>query len=316
MSAFETPKPQIARDRWGRPLVKPLGGGKPVAYTRATTFVDCLDDKSNLAKWQQRQVLRGLRARPDLMLQVAAAVEDDKKLNAIADEALAAAGSHSKADIGTALHALTETVDAGGDISAVPAEYRGDLDAYAKLMRGCTVMSTETFTVLDDYQVAGTHDRRLVFPQLGNTPVIGDVKTGRIDYGLGKIGMQLAVYAHSQSYDDATGARSPLDVRTDVAVIIHLPAGQGTAEFVWVDIAKAWESIELAAQVRAWRKQKHASIPPPWAHDIDLIPNLIEQAVCEADLINIWTQYEPDWTAWHTALAASKKQKIREGVSA
>jgi len=306
MSDFETPKAPISRDRWGRPMVIPPGGGKPVPYTRATTFVDCLDDKSNLSKWMQRQVLRGVAAAPQLMLRVSASLDDDKALQKIADDALDAAQSNAKADIGTALHALTETVDRGGDLSAVPADYRADLEAYAAVMRGIDIVSTETFTVLDRYQVGGTHDRRLRFPSLGDTPVIGDVKTGRIDYGLGKIGMQLAVYAHSLTYNQSTGERSEFDCRKDIAVIIHLPAGEGRAELVWVDIAQAWENIELCRQVRDWRKLKHAPIPSPLAQ-VDIVAALIDQAACEADLINLWSTHWQQFTPEHIAQASVKK---------
>jgi hypothetical protein len=312
MTGFETVKTPISRDRWGRPLVTPPGGGKPVPYTRATTFVDCLDDKSNLTKWMQRELLRGVAKAPDLMLRVAASIDDDKAIQKIADDALEVARTGSKADIGTALHALTETVDMGGDISAVPAQYRPDLEAYAQLMRGVDIASTETFTVLDQYQVGGTHDRRLRFPALGETPVIGDVKTGRIDYGLGKIAMQLAVYAHSLIYDN--GQRRPMDVRTDLAVVIHLPAGAGTAEFVWLDITDAWQHIDLAAQVRAWRKLKHAPIPSP-VEQVDLVAALIDQAECEADLINLWATHWQEFTPEHVQQASVKKAAFYEAAS-
>src|SRR5689334_2925212 len=72
MSDFTTPAPQVPRDRWQRPLVVPPKGGKPVAYTRCTTFVGCLEDTFNLSRWQQRMVALGLNDRPDLLLAVAA----------------------------------------------------------------------------------------------------------------------------------------------------------------------------------------------------------------------------------------------------
>ena len=46
----------IPRDRWGRPLVIPPGGGKKrVAYRRVTTFVGVLEDRCH----------QGIMARPD-----------------------------------------------------------------------------------------------------------------------------------------------------------------------------------------------------------------------------------------------------------
>ena len=37
---------EIERDRYGRPMVVPLKSKKPVAYTRATTIANSLDDAS------------------------------------------------------------------------------------------------------------------------------------------------------------------------------------------------------------------------------------------------------------------------------
>jgi hypothetical protein len=45
----------IARDHYGRPLITPLGGGKPVGYTRTTTYVSALEDTYNLEQWKCRQ---------------------------------------------------------------------------------------------------------------------------------------------------------------------------------------------------------------------------------------------------------------------
>ena len=49
----------IRRDRFGRPLVVPPGGGPRVAYRRTTTFVGALEDTYALQQWKQRQVAIG-----------------------------------------------------------------------------------------------------------------------------------------------------------------------------------------------------------------------------------------------------------------
>jgi len=57
---------EIDRDRYGRPLVVPPNGGKPVAYTRATTIANSLDDASALTAWKMRMAAIGLTTRPDI----------------------------------------------------------------------------------------------------------------------------------------------------------------------------------------------------------------------------------------------------------
>ena len=72
---------EIARDRYGRPLIVPKGGGKPVAYTRATTIANSLDDPSALTAWKMRMAAIGLTVRSDLLLAISAAQEDKMAIN-------------------------------------------------------------------------------------------------------------------------------------------------------------------------------------------------------------------------------------------
>jgi hypothetical protein len=252
--------PEIARDRYGRPLVIPPGGGRLIPYTRCTTFVGCLEDTSNLTKWKQRMTAIGLTLRPDLALAVAAHRADKSKLNKIVEEAMEAAASTAAATTGTALHSMTEEIDRGVPVDAipVPADYVADLQAYEFATAPLTPLHIEQFTVHDGLQVAGTPDR--VVEHKGSR-YIADVKTGSIEWGMGKIAMQLAVYANSAMYDVATGERTPLDVDTSRALVIHLPAGQGRCDLVWMDIAEGWRAVQVAAEVRKHRQHKAWSWP-------------------------------------------------------
>lgn len=252
---FDAPAEPIPRDRWGRPLVVPPGGGKPTAYTRCTTFVDVLDDKYNLQQWQQRMVAIGLADRPDLLLAVSAHRDDKRELNSITSKARDAAAAGAAATTGTALHALTERVDRGEELPAIPQAYRADLEAYREATVGLEPVAIEQFVVEDGHKIGGTRDR-LVRHQ--GRLYVADVKTGSVDYGAMKIAMQLAVYARSTPYNHATGVRTPVgeDVDTDRALVIHLPAGQGRCELRWIDIARGWSAVETAAEVRRWRSVK------------------------------------------------------------
>ena len=100
------------RDRWGRYLVAPEGGGKAVAMTRATTISGLLDSRHAIEKWQQRHVAVGLASRPDLLAQVqSTTIEDKQTLNSVCQKALDASGADAAATMGTALHRVVEKVN-------------------------------------------------------------------------------------------------------------------------------------------------------------------------------------------------------------
>lgn len=277
MTTVEWHNAEIPRDRWGRPMVLPPTGGKRakrIAYRRVTTFVSVTDDMTGLMKWHGRQVALGMGQRPDLVLAAAAANPADKRaLGDIADKAKEAAMSSAAADIGTALHSLTERIDRGLEVGHVPAEYRADLEAYKRATDGIEWRGIETFRVFDDWQVAGTADRIGVFPQKGDRLLIADIKTGSIDYAAHKIAMQLAMYSRAVPYDIATDKRGddPGRIDPNIGVIIHLPAGKGECELIEVDIGRGWGGCQIARQIWNWRGAKdltkplvQAGPPPTW----------------------------------------------------
>lgn len=267
-TVFATPAAQVERDHWGRPrILKPDGSGKTVPYTRATTLAGTLDDLYGLMSWKQRQTAIGLAARDDLLLAVKAADPDDKKhLNSICEQAMEAAESSAAATTGTALHSLSERLDLGVALPTVPEEHAKALQAYIAATDHLEVVeydghpAVEQFLVCDEIQAAGTADRIVRVPDM-DQPVIADLKTGRIDYGALKIAMQLAIYAHGQRYDIATGERTPIDVDLRNALIIHLPAGARSCRLWWVDIGAGWEAVQHALIVRDWRKRKNLTSP-------------------------------------------------------
>ena len=156
---FDTPgqaAEDIQRDRFGRPLVVPPEGGRPVAYTRCTTYVDALEDKYNLQRWQQRMVAIGMADRPDLVLAAGAHRDDKAELGRIVDQAMDAAQAHAAAGVGTSLHRLTEQLDRGQIPGPVPEAYRADLDAYAAATAKLEIVDIERFSVLDELKIGGT----------------------------------------------------------------------------------------------------------------------------------------------------------------
>ena len=305
---FHDPAQDVPRDRWGRPLVVPLEGGKPVGYVRATTYADTLEDKFNLQQWESRMVALGIAARDDLRYAVAAHRDDKTKLNAICKEAKDAAKGSAGATTGTALHSLTEQLDRGTlDMAFVPKDLTADIDAYRAATAALGIVEIEQFGVVDSIRVGGTWDRIV---RIDGRKYIADLKTGSVDFGMGKIAAQLAIYSRATPYDFTTKTRrtpNTADVDQDRALIIHLPAGTGRCTLIWVDIDAGWRAVHLATQVREWRARK--DLAQPFAH-LDPLENLIAGAPSVDALTALWSQYSSAWTPAHTAQAKARRATI------
>lgn len=330
---------EIQRDNWGRPLVLLPDLSERVPYTRCTTYVGPLEDQFALGKWQQRKVAEGLATRPDLLLWVnslgpepphreADALDRWKKaMDTACEDAIEAARAHAAATIGSALHKLTERIDRGEDVGRVPEQYRPHMVAYLAATAHLHPVHIEQFSVLDELRIGGTPDRVVTIDGEDGL-FIADIKTGTLNFGVGKMCMQLAVYAHSVPYDPATDQRHPYTqpVHQDRGLIIGLSGETGLVELRWVDLAAGWEAVQLATQVRAWRSRKALSrlasqviaVPPvevpvpvpelPPAAEAALLV-AIDQATSTDELVELWraAQVRGVWTVEHTARAAARK---------
>lgn len=301
---------EIPRDRWGRPLIVLRGGGKAVPYTRCTTYVGCLEDTYNLSRWQQRNVAYGMSIRPDLATSAKAHWPDKDKLNAICEQASEAASASAAATTGTALHKLTEMNDLGvlDDTVLSPSEM-ADVDAYRKITAGLTMEDIELFGALDDLKVAGTADRIV---SLKGRRYIADLKTGSsMDWGRGKIAMQLAVYSRMARYDLDTHERTPLDVDQHKGIVIHLPAGTGKAFLYWVDLDLGWGGVQMCTAVRAWRateKNLFESFAYERAEQHDDLLDQINAATEPGQLNQLWAANGHRWNNTHTEAAKARKK--------
>lgn len=257
------------RDRWGRPLIVPPGGGKPIAYTRVSKAAGLAEDDGNLTRWKMRMVAHGLGKKPDLVaLAVALDPNADKsKLNDVAEQALAAANSAEGANLGTALHSFTEWADQGRDLSGVPVELRKLIEMYRDVVRATNLESVEMerFVVNDDLQMAGSFDRIYRHPKFGQ--VIGDIKTGQHDANYpAKVAIQCAIYANSVYYNPATGERTPIEgLNRSRGILLHLNRVGETCEAIPLDLALGWREAQVAFAVQQHRRLRPADYLPGWA---------------------------------------------------
>lgn len=247
-------------------------GVKEVLYTRCTSFVGALEDRANLEAWQKRIVLLGLKASGMLRERLGVIdIDDREELDRLAEEAYEAGDGYRAAQKGTDLHELTEKVDRGEPLGEVSLEDRRDMAAWVGLIDryGIHVLDIEKFVVVDRLKIGGTYDRtiesddpRLACPFGCGKPRVLDLKTGRIDYGAGKMCQQLAVYAQGRSYDAETGKRSPHRVCRHVGFVAHLPQGTGEATLHSLDLVEGWKAVRLSAQVREHRRVSRGWMVP------------------------------------------------------
>lgn len=263
-------RPEPERDRFGRYLLPHPETGERTAWTRATTFAETVADQYGLTLWKCRKAAIGIALRPDLMAGVTAVGDPDspdgkKKINQLVVQAQEFAGSTARATIGTALHAWLEEMDSGRPV-AVPEQWKADVDAYrSELKRAGITLSKnyiERVCMVPELGVAGTMDRLGRF-SIGD-PFIFDIKSGTdLAFALGGIAIQLALYAHSSHcWDPVDGQLHPMPkVQQDTAVVMHLPAGEGRAQALYVDIKAGWDMVQHCVAVREWRNRKNLATP-------------------------------------------------------
>jgi hypothetical protein len=235
--------------------------------------------------------IAGLVIRPDLIaLAHGLDVKRDRAtLNSIAEQAKEAAGQKVAANLGTAYHAFSERLDAGLiALSDVPTEYRHRLDQYLTAVNGAGLrtrpewiertVAVRADQVSAELPVAGTLDR--IFQLPNGELVIGDLKTGAdLSYGWGEIAVQLALYAHGVNthglFDWNTKQWGRVDtqvsedypgvtVRTDFAIVIHLPAGGEGCTLYRVDLEAGWKRAQVCGQVMAMQKAKPEALAVPF----------------------------------------------------
>lgn len=183
-----------------------------------------------------------------------------KEMNSIIEDAFEAGDGFVKAATGTRIHKLTEYIDRKEPLpDDVTESERRDLRAYeaAKVALNIEIIDVEQFVVIDELNVGGTLDRRLRYdsPKLGRrVTAIGDVKTGRVDFGAGKMTRQLAIYARGEEYDwRKPTERKKFRTNKEVALIFHLPAGKGVCEVYEIDIKHGWEGALLCKRIFEYR---------------------------------------------------------------
>lgn len=263
-------EPILAKsDKYGR--YYPLFGKKLYSTSGMGKILKAI----GLEYWTKRTIATGLAQHPDLLEQVrnqlpglAAAQDKESKkpYNRLVDEACQEAldRNNRAAERGTNVHKATELWDEGKSIEEIREfqyenKYTGEmmcfddeeityLNQYIKLRKEFELepvyieRTAYHRTSGNGVGHAGSLDRIYRTPRIEGC-VIGDVKTGSEVQT--SVARQLAGYANSEGMiDPDTGEieAMPDDLRTDIALVIHLGPDHGYVHTI--DISKAWNAFQ------------------------------------------------------------------------
>jgi hypothetical protein len=261
--------PDFIRGQGGAPrVIDPTNPEKLITVARSSSLGDTLDDKSALTNWRIDRAMDGMASKPELVAKVLAAKGDDRAAyTKLREEAINSGKGSQRADLGTAVHAMTDRWETEPDWDP-GSPFREALEAYtAEMTRlGLKTQLIECKFVNYDAGTAGTADRLyettepLQVPDGSILPagtlVIGDTKTGdSLEYSIPGYSIQLATYAGSQLYDVVNNCVLPTPpINQDWAIIMHVSVEKATCEAIWVDLEVGRYGIGLANEVREWRR--------------------------------------------------------------
>ena len=285
----------VWRDQHGRAALWRADGKGRAPYRRASDIGKQVEDPRLLRAFDERKVAEGVGMNEHLQVAVASSWRNRNRMNEICAEAKMLAKAKDRAVKGTAEHHFFDDVDLDR-MTDRPRHLDGDVDAYLTLTRPrLEHLDVEQFVACDTSLaglpvfLCGRLDRRsrllvdLPFPRalwdvagMDHMPageiVIVDNKTGAsVDFAQISWGMQEATYAHGDPYDLTTDERGHWDERprTDWALVVHVPYGEGEARLHWLNIGKAWTYLPIAiSRIYANAEKDQLMAPVPKAHII------------------------------------------------
>ena len=223
------------------------------------------DDSSALDFWRRRQTAIGLALQPHLLTAIAASADDKQALDALCEEAMAAAGANSGRDYGTAVHKITDLLDGGIFVLETP-EVLAIRDAWRALLEAhdLEIVASEQIVVHPELMIAGRFDRVVRHRASGRLYIL-DTKTGKsaADF-LQAHAVQLYLYASAPLCADGPTGDADFEVAEfvpmhavdqSVALVAHLPM-EGEPSIIGIDIAAGRACFEQVIRPTwAWRSR-------------------------------------------------------------
>ena len=261
--------PDFNRGKNGEPIIQ-MPDGKSKRYSRQSSHGETLEEKSGLNNWLVAKAVEGAAKDQSILARaIASSPYEDHKSDwtKIRQDAIQAGRGSYKADIGTAVHAMSERFEKEHDYDPGP-KFLPALEAYSKIQRDLGLVSQliECQFVNDEHNTAGTADRlyELTKPLITPTDevlppgtlVVGDLKTGSsLEFSAPGYAIQIAGYAGGVLYDVVNNVRIPTPtINQNWAIIMHLDVESAHCEFIWIDLEVGRFGARLAEEVREWRR--------------------------------------------------------------
>lgn len=279
----------------------PRTGGKAVPYARISKQTD-LGDKDPIHDWKVRLLLRWLEENRDFLDRVRSIAPgcagEAKQLDRLAEDIHEAAGGNEKSRRGDRLHEITERMDTGLPVTQYRPEELLLASAYLLGTLDLETVHAELFVVNDAHQDAGTLDR--LYRYTGPSPVgrltdeliVGDLKTGRMQYLPAKTAAQVADYADGEVYDHtvfppvdhedtkartawrkimhdpdlSASARTPLGANREVGLLLHLDPVEGVLTKHWLMLDEGRKAAEVGYQ-RKLALARPSRYIKPWVEE-------------------------------------------------
>jgi len=305
LDEIEQPSKPDFRRANGAPVI--TVDGKNKRLSRPSSWGKVLDDENALVNWKIDRACEGVAKDPALQARYSAVKPEDREaFKALRELAINAGRGDQAADIGTALHAMSERWEDPADDFSPPVQYASRLKQYSETLEAFGLVSEmiEYQVVSLKWGAAGTADRLyrnvkpIVTPDGVIHPVgtlfVGDLKTGKkLDFSLPGYCVQMAIYADGQLYDVVNDEFLPTpEINRDWGLLVHLPAEGDECKLIWCDMGVGEHGAGLVKQVKEWRRSWKNVAPfgaydaEPWIgeHPVEVVGPMPISELLEAEL--------------------------------
>jgi hypothetical protein len=264
---YDIPQKRDFRRANGAPMV--MIDGKNVRMSRPSSWGKILDDENALVNWKIDRACEGVAKDPALQARFSAVKPDDRAaFKELREIAINAGRGDQAADIGTALHAMSERWEDPADDFDPPEQYAKSLRVYSATLEQYGLVSDmfEYAVVSRKWGAAGTADRlyKTTIPLMTpdgeihppGTLFVGDLKTGKkLDFSLPGYCVQMAIYADGELYDVVNDEflETP-PINRNWGILVHLPAGETYCQLIWCDLGVGEHGARLVQEVKEWRR--------------------------------------------------------------
>jgi len=279
LDEIEQPSKPDFRRANGAPMI--MVDGKNKRLSRPSSWGKILDDENALVNWKIDRACEGVAKDPALQARYSAVKPDDRAaFKELREVAINAGRGDQAADIGTALHAMSERWEDPADDFQPPEQYASRLQQYSETLEEFGLVSEmiEYQVVSLKWEAAGTADRlyRNIKPVMTpdgvihpvGTLFVGDLKTGKkLDFSLPGYCVQMAIYADGTLYDVVNDEFLPTpEINRDWGLLVHLPAEGDECKLIWCDMGVGEHGAGLVKQVKEWRRS-WKNVAPYGAYD-------------------------------------------------